>query len=251
MWLRETMPLPISSSLSSLLEIQELDFAATAAQKRSDSLPERHLLIKLSARITRSRAELAAAQAEREQIEKEEEALGASVAELNSAIEAADVERYSGKRIDRDEASEHDTEQTKRRGEKTAIEEKEMELLESMEAVEGKASKIDAEIKEIHAEGVSVQSGVRAVEAEVAAELEEIAKKRVALATGLPGAVMTAYDRVRAQKGKAGRGGTSLSEGSCGACSIKLPSLEFTRMRDEPAEALIQCPQCRRLLIRG
>ena len=96
------MPLPISSSLSSLLEIQELDFAATAAQKRSDSLPERHVLIKLSARITRSRAELAAAQAEREQIEKEEEALGASVAELNSAIEAADVERYSGKRIDRD-----------------------------------------------------------------------------------------------------------------------------------------------------
>ena len=80
MWLRETMPLPISSSLSSLLEIQELDFAATAAQKRSDSLPERNLLIKLSARITRSRAELAAAQSEQKQIEKEEEALGASVA---------------------------------------------------------------------------------------------------------------------------------------------------------------------------
>ena len=237
-------------TLSSLLEIQALDFAAAAAQKRSDSLPERAKLLKLSQRITRARAELLDAQAEREQIEKQAETLAAGVAKIDREIEAADVQRYSGKREGRDQAIKHDAAQKKRQAEKTVIEEKEMELLESMEAAEAKAAKIDASIKEIHAEGVEVQAGVRAIEAEVAAELEEISTKRAALAAQLPSGVVASYDRVRSQKGKAGRGVTTLAEGRCGACSIKLPSLELTRMRAEPEDALIQCPQCRRILIR-
>ena len=62
--------------------------------------------------------------------------------------------------------------------------------------------------------------------------------------------VLSAYERVRDQKGKAGRGAAVLDKGDCQGCRIKLPSLEKKRLLAEPEDALIQCPQCRLVLVR-
>jgi len=238
------------SILAPLLEAQTLDLETDAARKRAAEASERATLPKLAEKIARAEEELAAARAKRGELETAEHALGASVSRIVREIEAAEVERYSGKRKGRDGAAEHEASQQALREEQVELEEQEMELLESIEAVEGRIREAEARIASYRSDHRKLEEAIRKVEAEVEAEIARLASARASLATPIPADVLAAYERVRSQPRSGGRGATLLSEGRCTACRIKLPSLECKRMLAEPDEALIQCPQCRRVLVR-
>jgi hypothetical protein len=239
-----------AARLAPLLEVQDLDIAARAAQKRSVELSERALIPKINAKIARAEAELAAARQERAGFETTEEQLGVSVEQIAKDLENAEVERYSGKQKSRDDAKAHDASQAALRDKKSAIEEQEMELLEAIEGVEGRIALLEGEIAKARAEGAKAVDVIGQVEREVAGELERLAAERAQRTGGIPAPVLSAYERVRDQKGKAGRGAAVLEKGDCQGCRIKLPSLEKKRLLAEPEDALIQCPQCRLVLVR-
>jgi predicted nucleic acid-binding Zn-ribbon protein len=238
------------SFLAPLLEVQDLDLAADAARARSAKLPEREAIPLLDSKLAKIETGVAEANADRAAKETEEEQLAKEVAQIVRDIEAAEVERYSGKRKNQDEAADHNASQQGLHEKQTALEEREMELLEEIEVVEGR---IEAELSARaanRAKSEKVQELIRKVEEEVAAELGRLVSARTKIAEALPKNLMAAYERVRGQAQRSGRGAATLSEGRCGGCQIKLPSLEKTRMLAEPEEALIQCPQCRRVLVR-
>lgn len=238
------------SPLAPLLEAQELDLAARAASKRSEELPERAMVPELARGIERLTTSLDEARAEREALEVAEAELGKAVSTLVQELEVAEVERYSGKHKSRDDARAHDEAQQARREKQASLEEEELGLLESIETVEARIADAETEIERQRLEGRRVTEAIRKVEAEVEAELSRIATERARLLEPLPADVVATYDRVRAGKTSAGRGATALVDGSCTGCRITLPSLEKRRMLEEPPEALLQCPQCRRVLVR-
>ena len=41
-----------------------------------------------------------------------------------------------------------------------------------------------------------------------------------------------------------------VAHGRCGGCHLALPATEVDRVRKEPADALIRCEQCDRILVR-
>lgn len=241
----------MSGPLAPLLEIQDLDLASSAAKKRSVELPERAVIPEVQTRIVRVQAELQEAQGLRTGYEAKEEELGKAVSQIARDMEAAEIERYSGKQKSRDDAKAHDASQAELGAKKSALEDEELELLESMEEVEGRIGSLDGEISAAQGEIAKLAEVIAGVEREVADELEQLSSTRNSMAGGIPAPVLSAYDRVREQKGKAGRGAARFEEGDCQGCRIKLPSLEKKRMLAEPPEALIQCPQCRRVLIRS
>ena len=238
------------SLLSPLLDIQKFDLATDAARQRSATLPERQILPTLDADLAAIDARLIAAESERAQLQAEEEQLGSEVSEVARAIESAEVERYSGKRMNRDESAAHDESQQLLRERKESLEEREMELLESLEEVENRIGVEQESRSANRAEAERVRDAILAVESEVAAEVERLEGNRIDIAPSVPPQILTAYDRVRAQPRAGGRGAALLADGRCGACRIKLPSHEKTKMLAEPDDALIQCPQCRRILVR-
>lgn len=239
------------SFLSPLLEVQELDLAADAARKRSEDLPERSRLPQLVAEGVAIEKRLSAARADRAAREAEEAELGRAVSQIARDIESAEVERYSGKRFDQDEAKAHEKSQRELHEKQAGLEEQEMALLEAIEEIDARIEGEEAARVAHRAEVARMEEAIRKVEAEVEMELARLTEARQAICRGIPEEVMTAYERVRAQAQKAGRGAATLSEGRCGGCRIRLPSLEKTRMMAEPETALIQCPQCRRVLVRG
>jgi hypothetical protein len=180
----------------------------------------------------------------------EEERVGRDVAQLARDIESAEVEHYSGKRKDEEEAALHEQSQSQMREEQESLEEREMELLESIEAVEKQIEEHESADATCSANARERQDVIDEVEAEVASELEVLEKKRQNLIPQAPTAVLAAYERIRTQPRSVGRGAALLEEGSCTGCRVKLPSFELTGMLAEPEEALIQCPQCRRVLVR-
>jgi predicted nucleic acid-binding Zn-ribbon protein len=238
------------SILAPLLETQDLDLETDAVRKRAAELPERAMLPKLAGKITRAEEQLAAERTRRGELEAAEHALGASVSQVAREIEAAEVERYSGKRKGRDGAAEHDASQQALRDKQVELEEQEMALLESIEAVEERIREVEARLASYHSEQQLLMEAIRKVEGEFDAEIERLSSARSRLAAPIPPDVLAAYERVRAQPRSGGRGATLLSDGRCTGCRIQLPSLERKRMLAEPEEALMQCPQCRRVLVR-
>lgn len=238
------------SFLASLLEVQDLDLASDAARKRSAKLPEREAVPLLKAKLAEIDSQLAAVGAERAEKQAEEEQVGEEVAQAARDIEAAEVERYSGKRMNQDEAAAHKESQKRLHEKQTVLEEREMELLEEIDAVEGRIAEQESARAANQTESEQVAEAIRKVEGEVSVELGRLADAREKIVGKIPADILKAYERVRAQAQKGGRGAAALAEGRCGGCQIKLPSLEKTRMLAEPEEALIQCPQCRRVLVR-
>lgn len=240
------------SFLAPLIEIQELDLSADAERKRSLECPERGRVPELEAERVQIERRVVEAKAERAEIEAREEQLGAEVAKLVKELEAAEVERYSGKKkMDRDEAATHDEQQAARRTKQAELEEEEMTLLESIEEVEGRIAEQEDALAANQAEAAQALESIRKVEEDVAAAVERLGDKRSGLVTSIPDGVLETYGRLRANERNGGRGAAGLADGRCGACRIKLPSLERTRMMAEPEDALIQCPQCRRVLVRS
>jgi hypothetical protein len=238
------------SFLAPLLEVQDLDFAADTARTRSATLSEREAIPLLEAKRAEIESLLSSAAAERVQKQTEEEQIAEQVTQVARDIEAAEVERYSGKRKNQDEAAAHNESQTKLHEKQASLEEREMELLEEIEAVESRVEEQEVARVANRAESENVAELIGKVEAEVSVELGRLANARDEIVGRVPEKILSAYERVRAQAQKGGRGAAMLAEGRCGGCRIKLPSLEKTRMLAEPEEALIQCPQCRRVLVR-
>ncbi|MGH0037747.1 MAG: zinc ribbon domain-containing protein [Myxococcota bacterium] len=238
------------SQLEPLREIQDLDLAADAARDRSHGLPEREQRPALEKAIAELDAKMAAGSTWRSGIQSEEERVAAEVAEVASAIEAAELERYSGKRMDREAASAHDDAQNALRERQSTLEERQMELLEEIESADGRLRELESDRKARRTDLDRVDSLIHEVEGEVAAELESLAAKRSTLMPQVPRLVLAAYDRVRAQSRSRGRGVARLEGGVCKGCHTELPSLQNSKMLAEPDDALIQCPRCQRVLMR-
>jgi predicted nucleic acid-binding Zn-ribbon protein len=238
------------SFLAPLLEVQDLDLAADAARLRSAKLPERETLPLLESKLVEIDSLLAAANAERAERQTEEEVIGREVAQIVRDVEAAEVERYSGKRKNQDEAAAHNESQERLRVRKSELEDREMELLEEIESIERRVEDQESARASNRADSEKVREAIFKVDGEVVVELERLSANREKIGTGVPEPLLTAYERIRAQPQRAGRGAAMLADGRCGGCRIKLPSLEKTRMLAEPEDALIQCPQCRRVLVR-
>lgn len=238
------------SFLAPLLAAQDLDLEVDDAHRREAGLPERQKLPVIAEKVAALDAELAGVRARRAELEAEEHALGEAVAEIVRALEAADLERYSGKRKDRDAAKAHDAAQQALREKQSGLEEQEMVLLETIEEVDARIVELESTIGGHRAAAAELTESLRQAVAEIQAEVARISEARAALVEKLPAEVLKGYERVRAQPRSGGRGATGLVDGRCTGCRIQLPSLEKRRMLAEPEDALLQCPQCRRVLVR-
>jgi predicted nucleic acid-binding Zn-ribbon protein len=238
------------SFLSPLLDIQALDLSSNAIRVRAQTMPEREALPVVAAERAAILTRLEAARAERVSCEGEEEELGRQVSQIVNDLEAAEVERYSGKRKNQDEAATHKASQQALHEKQSVLEEQEMALLESIEEVDARIRTEEAAKAANRLEQEKLEQSIGKVEMEVSADLDRLAEERRVITKSIPEKILSTYDNVRVQAQKGGRGVAMLADGRCGACRIKLPSLESTKMLASPEDALLQCPQCRRVLVR-
>jgi hypothetical protein len=96
--------------------------------------------------------------------------------------------------------------------------------------------------------GAGLRAAVAEAQAGVDRELsDEVAAREVA-AADIPAELATLYEQLRAHLG--GIAAAPLVNGRCGGCHLALPATEIDRLRKEPAETLVRCEQCSRILVR-
>ena len=129
----------------------------------------------------------------------------------------------------------------------TTLEDAELEVMEALEEAQQvltglgiRAEDIDARLGELTAVRDEKQGAIDATLAEVTAS-------RGPLLEGMPADLLALYERLREQKGV---GAALLRDRQCGGCNMTIDPSEISRIRSAPAEEVVRCEECQRILVR-
>ncbi|WP_193789282.1 MULTISPECIES: zinc ribbon domain-containing protein [Streptomycetaceae] len=231
-----------------LLEVQALDLRLGQLEHKRNNLPEHAEIERLSADAKQVNDLLVAARTEESDTAREQTKAEQDVDQVRQRA-ARDQQRLDSGAV----SSPRDLENLQREIASLAKRQGDLEdvVLEVMERRE-KAAERAAELAERLA---SVRAKVAEAEARRAAALEGIdteaataAKEREVVASAVPADLLALYDKLRAQSG--GVGAAKLYQKRCEGCRLELNITELNDVRSAPADAVVRCENCRRILVR-
>ena len=79
-------------------------------------------------------------------------------------------------------------------------------------------------------------------------ELQTVAADRGPTAAGIPDDLLALYDKLRDSKDGVGVG--ALRARQCGGCRLTLDPTEMAAIRSAPADTVVRCEECQRILVR-
>lgn len=128
------------------------------------------------------------------------------------------------------------------------LEDAELEVMERLEDAQRELEALTAQQAALEQKIAAVTTARDEAAAEVEQQLAEIAANRRQAASGLPKDLMALYTRLREQKG--GVGAARLRARSCTGCSLQLNSSELAEIARTPADEVLRCEECNRILVR-
>ena len=231
-----------------LLRVQDHDTAADRLRHRRQNLPElaelratEDELVRLEATLTEVGANAAEAARLQRRVEGELALLESKLAELDAKL-------YSGAVTVPRELQAMQTEGDALRQRRTSLEDEVLESMSARETLDEQAADLERRRTELDAEGARLRVAVAEAEAEVDRQLAAEVEARAAAATLIPPDVEALYEQLRARLD--GIAAAPLVNGRCGGCHLALPATEVARLRKEPADTLVRCEQCERILVR-
>ena len=236
------------SDLDHLLDLQANDTTTDQLRHRRATLPERARLTELDERRATLEAEVVEPRVRREQLGREQKRLEDEVATVEDKAAGVDRQLYGGAVTAPKEAQalQADLESLKRR--QSQLEDQILELMEQLEPLDESLERSDAALVALEGERAEVEAALAAGEAEIDAELATITGARDALAASVPDTLLAEYDRLRSQLG--GVAVARLEGPTCQGCHLTLAAAEVDQIRRLPADAVVHCPDCGRLLVR-
>ena len=130
----------------------------------------------------------------------------------------------------------------------SVLEDEELEVMERQEQAEATVSASTASKARIEEQIEAVSrrrdDALAVLDTEAAGEQ----KAREQAAGGIPGALITMYERIRANSG--GVGAARLYQRRCEGCRLSIPPNDLNRIRSAPVDEVIRCEECGRILVR-
>ncbi|MGH9148853.1 MAG: zinc ribbon domain-containing protein, partial [Acidimicrobiales bacterium] len=188
------------------------------------------------------------AQARRDEVASRQAALEAELAATEERATTLDKRLYSGAvTATRDlMAMQHEIAALKQRA--SALEDTILETLDVLEPLDAEVAGHEADGAAIGAEAVSVRAVIVAAEIEIDAALVAEQAARDEMAADVPAELGSTYELLRARLG--GVGAARLVGPSCSGCHLVLPATALDQIRRQPADAVVFCEQCGRILVR-
>ena len=231
-----------------LLEVQALDTRAAQIAHARASHPQRAVvrdaaaqLAELDGRLVAARTAVSDARRELAQAEADVEQVRARATRDQARVDSGqvsvkDVQALSG-----------ELEALARR--QAALEDVEIEVMERLEGLESELASVEADADAARAAHADAESELVRVVADLDAQAQAVVAERATRAEGLDAALVALYDRVRAQLG--GTGVAALRGHRCEGCRLELNASELARITALPAEEVVRCDECGRILVRG
>jgi uncharacterized protein len=230
-----------------LLELQAIDTTLNQLAHKRRNLPQVAELDRLARAIAatddeRIRAQVAVDDLDRDiaRMEKDVEQVRARKAKDQGRLDAG-----TGPAREL-EALQHELASLTRR--QSELEDAELELMERRETAEAALGTTLASLAEAREQRAAAEADRDSILSDIAKEEEFRRSGRAPLVADLPGDLVALYDRIREASG--GIGAALLRAGRCGGCRLELFGSELSAVRSAPADEVVRCEECRRILVR-
>ena len=127
------------------------------------------------------------------------------------------------------------------------LEDAELEVMEKLEEAQQLLDGLGIRADDIDARLAELVAARDEKQASIDASLTEVAGARGPALDGMPDDLLALYERLHEQKGV---GAALLRARQCGGCNMTLDASELSRIRSAPADEVIRCEECQRILVR-
>ena len=228
-----------------LLDLQALDTALAQLAHRRRTLPE-------LAEIDTVARELSALEDERVRAQVAVDDLDRDIARFEKDIDQVRTRKTrdqarldAGGAVREIEGLQHELATLNRR--QSELEDSELELMEQREDADRALGEVKTRLA---AAGERRDAAVRRRDdayAEISKEEEFRSSARAPLVADLPADLVQLYDKIRAESGL---GAALVRAGRCGGCRIELYGADLARVKNAPADDVVRCEECRRIMVR-
>lgn len=228
-----------------LLDLQAVDTALAQLAHRRKNLPE-------LAEIDAAAREISALEDERVRAQVAVDDLDRDISRFEKDIDqvrqrkAKDQQRLdAGGSVREVEGLQHEMATLNRR--QSELEDAELELMEQRESAMTALTDVQGKISAAGKRRADAERRRDEANTEITKEQEFKSQSRGPLAADLPADLVTLYDKIRTDTGM---GAALVYAGRCGACRIELYGADLNRVKSAPADDVVRCEECRRIMIR-
>ncbi|KDN85738.1 zinc ribbon domain-containing protein [Kitasatospora cheerisanensis] len=231
-----------------LLDLQAIDSRLDQLAHRRRSLPEHAEIDKATADHTALKDLVVAAQAQLGDTTREQAKAEADVEQVRSRA-ARNQQRMDSGAVtspkDLENLQHENASLAKRQGD---LEDVVLEVMERLESAQTRVTELTARLEHSAVVVAEAEGRRDAKFAEIDAEAEKVRRDREAVANVIPADLMKAYLRLREQQG--GVGAARLYQRRCEGCRTEFSITEFNAIKAEPADKVLRCENCGRILVR-
>lgn len=230
-----------------LLDLQAIDTRLDQLRHARTHLPQLAALADLEGKARLIDDQLVRSRTELDDVQREVRKADSDVQQVRdrAARDRARLDAGTGSAKDLT-AIQHELTSLARR--QAELEDVELEVMERAEAAESDVAELERGRGELAERIAALEAERDQAFAKLDAEAAAVGGPRPHVASDAGEDLVALYEKVRASSG--GTGAAALRQRRCGGCQLELNQVEIQRLRDAPADEVLRCEECRRILVR-
>jgi uncharacterized protein len=228
-----------------LLDVQAIDTALAQLAHRRKTLPELAEIDAVAREVSALEDKRVSAQVAVDDLDRDISRFEKDIEQVRARKEKDQKRLDAGAAMREIEGLQHELVSLNRR--QSELEDAELELMEQREAAEQTLADVRKQLGEAGERRAAAEARRDAAVAEITKEQEFKAASRGPLVADLPADLVTLYDKIRIDSGL---GAALVRSGRCGGCRIELYGADLSRVKTAPADEVVRCEECRRIMVR-
>jgi hypothetical protein len=229
-----------------LLDLQAIDTTLAQLAHRRKTLPELAEIDAVARELSALADERARAQVAVDDLDRDISRYEKDIEQVRIRKDRDQVRINAGTGPVRElEALQHELNTLNRR--QSELEDAELELMEQREAAQAALDAVLAKLADAAGRREAAEARRDQAMLEITKEQEFQSGARQPLAADLPPDLLGLYDKIRADSGL---GAALFRAGRCGGCRIELYGADLNRVKTAPADEVVRCEECRRIMVR-
>lgn len=230
-----------------LLEVQADDTRLDGIAHRRRALPALADISRLTGEIAALESKIRASETDLSDLTRAQTQAGNETEVVRARLDRNNARLESGQGSAKDlQAMSHENTTLQRRI--AVLEEAELAVMEQVEDAQSGLGELRADRDGLAAALERAQQQRDAAFADLDDQQGQVRPRREQAAAQLPGDLSARYERIR--KTSAGVGAAALVDGRCEGCRLQLNVAELTAIRTAPADEVLECDECGRILVR-
>jgi uncharacterized protein len=230
-----------------LLDVQGHDTRLSQIAHRQRAMPEHAEIEQLQTRLAAIDGELVVARTAATDLGRELTKAENDVEQVRTRAARNQARLDSGQGSAKDlQGLQHELDSLANR--QSVLEDVELEIMERQEAANAALETAKAEHDKVAEQLAEVEARRDKALALLEAEANTERQARENAAAGVPKALITLYEKIREQSD--GVGAARLYQRRCEGCRLSVPPNDLNTIRSAPADEVIRCEECRRILVR-